>query len=291
MNSPFPRTTVAGVSLSRMIIGTNWILGYSHTTAAADQMIRTRNGETGPIEEILDAFLEAGVDTIMVEMRGRTVMLDAMRRTEDRTGKRLIRVDTPVINVDDNAAARREAQAVIAESAKNGAVFCLPHHSSVEQLVLKNARAIPRLPDYLAMIRDHGMIPGLSAHMPELVVFSDLNEYDLETYIQIYNCAGFLMQVEIEHVHAMIWGARKPVMVIKPMAAGRVSPFVGLTFAYSTIRESDMVTVGCFTPQEAREDIEIARAALERRPPRIARRGSVHVTPAMAAADLAQAVR
>ena len=41
------------------------------------------------------------------------------------------------------------------------------------------------------MIRDHGMIPGLSAHMPELVVFSDLNGYDVETYIQIYNCAGF----------------------------------------------------------------------------------------------------
>jgi hypothetical protein len=282
MVDSFPRTTVAGVPLSRMVIGTNWILGYSHTTAAADEMIRARNAEPCAIGEILDAFLAAGVDTIMVEMRGRAAMLDAMKRAEDRAGRRLIRVDTPVINVDDSPAARREAQAVIAESAKNGAVFCLPHHSSVEQLVLKNARAIPRLPDYLSMIRDHGMIPGLSAHMPELVVFSDLNGYDVETYIQIYNCAGFLMQVEIEHVHAIIWGAKKPVMTIKPLAAGRVSPFVGLTFAYCTIRESDMVTIGCFTAQEAQEDIEIARAALERRPPKLARRGSVNVTPAMA---------
>jgi len=292
MSSPFPRTAVAGVSLSRMVIGTNWILGFSHTTAAADEMIRARNSEPGPIGEILDEFLAAGVDTIMVEMRGRAAVLDAMKRAEDRAGKPLIRVDTPVINVDDNPAARREAQAVIADSAKNGAVFCLPHHSSVEQLVLKNARAIPRLPDYLSMIRDHGMIPGLSAHMPELVVFSDLNGYDVETYIQIYNCAGFLMQVEIEHVHAIIWGAKKPVMTIKPLAAGRVSPFVGLSFAFSTIRESDMVTVGCFTPQEAREDVEIARAALERRPPRLPRRGSVAVTPIMTAQPgRAQAVR
>jgi len=290
MNDPFPRTTVAGVSLSRMIIGTNWILGYSHTSAAADQMIRSTNGGTGGTEEILATFLDAGVDTIMVEMRGRTEMLEAMRRAEDAAGRRIVRVDTPVINVDDNPAARREARAVIAESARNGAALCLPHHSSVEQLVLKNARAIPRLPDYLDMIRQEGMVPGLSAHMPELVVFSDLNGYDVETYIQIYNCAGFLMQVEIEHVHAIIWGARKPVMVIKPMAAGRVSPFVGLTFAYSTIRESDMVTVGCFTPQEAREDIEIARAALERRPPRISRRGSVAVTPAMSGSTYGQAV-
>jgi hypothetical protein len=284
MSNPFSRTTVAGVSLSRMIIGTNWILGYSHTTAAADEMIKSRNGGTDAITDILEAFLQSGVDTIMVEMRGRPAMRDALKRAEDRTGKRIIRVDTPVINVDDSPAARHEAEAAIAESAGNGATFCLPHHSSVEQLVLKNARAIPRLPDYLSMVRDHGMIPGLSAHMPELVVFSDLNGYDVETYIQIYNCAGFLMQVEIEYVHSIIWSARKPVMTIKPMAAGRVSPFVGLTFAFTTIRERDMVTVGCLTPQEAREDIEICMAALERRPPRLAGRGSVNTTPIMAKA-------
>lgn len=284
MSNPFPRTTVAGVSLSRMIIGTNWILGYSHTSAAADQGITSRNSGADAITEILESFLESGVDTIMVEMRGRKAMLDALKRAEDRTGKRLIRVDTPVINVDDSPAARREAEAAIAESARNGAAFCLPHHSSVEQLVLKNTHSIPRLPDYLSMIRDHGMIPGLSAHMPELVVFSDLNRYDVETYIQIYNCAGFLMQVEIEYVHSIIWSARKPVMTIKPMAAGRVSPFVGLTFAFATIRECDMVTVGCLTPQEAREDVEIGMAALDRRPPRLAGRGSVHITPIMAKA-------
>ena len=36
----FPRTTVGGVSLSRMIIGTNWFLGWSHCTAAKDEYIR-----------------------------------------------------------------------------------------------------------------------------------------------------------------------------------------------------------------------------------------------------------
>jgi hypothetical protein len=122
------------------------------------------------------------------------------------------------------------------------------------------------------------MIPGLSAHMPEMIVFSDLNGYDVETYIQIYNCAGFLMQVEVEYIHSVIWSAKKPVMTIKPMAAGRVSPFVGLTFAYSTIRDCDMVTVGCLTPQEASEDVEIASAALERRPPRMAGRDSPNKT-------------
>ena len=38
----FPRTTVEGVSLSRMIIGTNWMLGWSHTSPAADHQIKRK---------------------------------------------------------------------------------------------------------------------------------------------------------------------------------------------------------------------------------------------------------
>ena len=33
----FPRTEVAGVSLPRMLMGTNWVYGWSHTGAAADR--------------------------------------------------------------------------------------------------------------------------------------------------------------------------------------------------------------------------------------------------------------
>jgi hypothetical protein len=117
--------------------------------------------------------------------------------------------------------------------------------------------------------------------MPEMIVYSDLCGYDVATYIQLYNAAGFLMQVEIEYIHRVIWNAKKPVMTIKPMAAGRLSPFVGLTFSFATIRPIDMVTVGCFTPAEAREDTEIGLAAIERRPPDLAGRSSPNKTAIM----------
>jgi hypothetical protein len=281
MSVVFPRTTAGGVSLPRMIVGTNWILGYSHTSPAADAGIRACNGSTEAIAEILTTFLEYGIDAVMGPLPGNPLLCDAITLAEDRTGKPLIRVDTPIMNVDDSAAARREAEAVVRESRRLGARFCFPHHSSGEQLMNKNLQAMPRLPDYLKMIRDQGMIPGLSAHMPEMVVFSDQNEYDVETYIQIYNCASFLMQVEVEYVHSVIWKAKKPVMTIKPMAAGRVSPFVGITFSFDTIRPCDMVTVGCLTPREAREDVEIGLAAIERRPPNLEGRASPNKTPIM----------
>jgi hypothetical protein len=110
--------------------------------------------------------------------------------------------------------------------------------------------------------------------MPELVVYSDANGYDVETYIQLYNCLGFLMQVEVEGVASIIHNAKKPVMTIKPMAAGRCSPFVGLNFAWATLRDCDMVAVGCLNRDEALEDIEISRAAIERRYPNIGKRSS-----------------
>lgn len=272
--TPFPRTQVGGISVSRFIIGSNWMAGYSHRSDAADQMIKEQHCAPQTMYPMFDTFMEHGIDTVMAPFGMLPHIYRSVMDTSARWGKEMILVDTPVINVDDSAAGRREAQQTIQECAARGAKICLIHHYSAEQLVDKNKRCLHRLDDYTKMIRDAGMVPGLSAHMPELVVYSDENGYDVETYIQIYNCMGFLMQVEIESVNAIIRNAKKPVMVIKAMAAGRTTPFVGLNFAWATIRDCDMITVGCFNEREAAEDIEISMAALERRSVNLAKRSS-----------------
>jgi hypothetical protein len=280
MAKSFPRTMVGGVSLPRMLIGSNWLVGYSHTSVASDAMIkRVHTRET--VAQIIEAYLEYDINAIMGLTSVDSILADGAKLAEDRTGKQVILIDTPILNVDDTKAGRDEALAVIRGAKAAGATFCFPHHSSAEQLVCKNTRTLDRLPDYLSMIRDNGMIPGLSAHMPELILYSDLNEYDVETYIQIYNCMGFLMQVEIEYIHKVIHEAKKPVMTIKSMAAGRVSPFVGITFAYNTIRPIDMVTMGAFTLEEVYEDVEIAAAAIEHRCPNLEGRTSPNKTDAL----------
>ena len=75
------------------------------------------------------------------------------------------------------------------------------------------------------------------------------------------------MQIEVETVHGIIWKARKPVLTIKPLAAGHLNPFVGLTFVWNTIRDTDMVAIGCMTPKEVHEAVEYSFAAIEGRPP------------------------
>lgn len=205
----FPRTTVGGVSLSRMLIGTNWLLGWSHTSASADAQIKRRYDSAQAFKPVLEAYLRHGVDSIMAPFGASPELMEAIRDTEQKMGREILLIDTPTLNVDDNPQARREAEQTVKESAWRGAKFCLLHHSCAEQLVDKNKGVIRRLDDYTKMIRDAGMIPGLSAHMPELIVYSDANGYDVETYIQIFNCMGFLMQVEIETVASIIQNAKK----------------------------------------------------------------------------------
>ena len=270
----FPRTTVGGLSVSRMIIGTNWFCGFSHQTPARDAYIKENILQRKVMADILEVFFQAGVDTIMGILHEYPALLDAIKEAEDRTGVRCIKIDTPIINTEDTATARRDAASKLDQVMQAGADICMPHHVSVEQLIDKGQRTIQRLDDYTKMIRERAMIPGLSVHMPEVLLYADANDNDVETYIQIYNAAGFLMQVEIDWINNVIWNAKKPVMTIKPMAAGRVPPFVAFNFVWNTIREQDMVTVGTMSPREAEEVIELSLAILEKRRPEVATRGT-----------------
>jgi hypothetical protein len=270
----FPRTTVAGVSLPRLLIGSNWIFGWSHTGHAADVFIKEYHAEVDATLSVINAFLEYGIDAWMAPFSSAPDCLDKIKRIQDKIGKKLILIDTPILNMDDTEAARKETKAVLKTSAEIGSTFCLIHHSCCEQLVNKNKKTLERLGDYTDMIRECGLLPGLSAHMPEIIQYSDLNEYDVETYIQIFNCVGFMMQVEVESVIRIIHEAKKPVMTIKPMGAGRTTPYVGLTFNWNVLREKDMITVGCINEHEAHEDVEISLAALEKRLPNLEGRSS-----------------
>lgn len=280
----FPRTQVENISLPRMLIGSNWMLGYSHRTTSADSMIRERYSTKEAVSEVICAYLAYGIDAMMApfvgdDLQPNAVVMDGIHMAEDKMGRKLILIDTPIVDVSDTPQAHDFTAQKIETVRKNGADICLLHHSSVEQLVCKHTGTIDRLPEYTRMIRENGMIPGLSAHMPEMVLYSDNHpEYDVQTYIQLYNCLGFLMQIEVEGVRRIIENAKKPVMTIKSMAAGRCTPYVGLTFSFATLRPQDMVTVGAFSAREVHEDVEIALAALERRFPNLENRNSPNQT-------------
>jgi hypothetical protein len=260
----FPRTDVGGVSLSRMIVGTNWFLGFSHTSAAKDTHIR-ETMTAGRVADILEVFLAEGIDTVMGLMQ-QPVLYDGVREAEQRTGKKMILISTPILDVHDTPEGLAGVEETLDKEASLGVTILMPHQATTDRLVNIRAKKIDRMDVFCKMIRERGMIPGLSTHMPETVILADRSGLDVDTYIQIYNAAGFLMHLEADWTHRIICEAAKPVMTIKPMAAGRLLPLVGLAFSWATIRDIDMVTIGTTTPDEAREVIDISRSILERRP-------------------------
>ena len=260
----FPRTIVGGVSLPRLLVGTNWFLGWSHTSLAKDNFIKEYQTRER-IVAMLHVFLEYGIDAVMGPLS--THLDDSIREVEQSTGQKIIRIYTPAFDLNPDAAQADQAEAIFDRCAALGATFCMPHQSVTDALLDRRAGVIRDIDQYTRMIRARGMLPGLSTHMPETVIYADRMDADVETYIQLYNSAGFLMQVEADWVMRIIREAKKPVMTIKPLAAGRILPVVGLAFVWSTIRDQDMVTIGTTTPDEAREVIELSLDLLNRRLP------------------------
>ena len=264
MATAFPRTTVGGVSVSRLVIGTNWFLGYSHTSAAKDKMIRG-NQTRQSIAEILDVFLQHGIDTLVGPVK--PLLTEAVEEAQQRSGRKLIQILTPSFNILPGEAPENELDPVLDRTRAAGATFCLPHQCVTDRLTDRRDNVIRDWPRIASAIRSRGMIPGLSTHLPEAIPIADQSGADVATYIAIYNAAGFMMPLEIDWTMRLIANARQPVLTIKPLAAGRLLPPVGLAFVWNTIRDCDMVSIGTLTPDEAREAIELSFAFLNRRLP------------------------
>ena len=252
-----------------MIIGTNWFLGYTHCTDAKSRSVERIVTNVKSVADIIEVFFKAGVDTIMCP-HTKTCIPDAIREAEQRTGVKAVIVSTPSFSTNprtpfDGFDLGEAARILDAEAAK-GVAICMPHTSTTDVMVDKCTREVRRMDSLCRMIRERGMIPGLSTHIPESVVFADESGLDVETYIQPFNLMGYLMQLEVDWVGRIIQNAKKPVMTIKTMAAGQIRPYQALTFTWNAIRDIDMVTVGTMAPEEAKELVDLSLEILSHQP-------------------------
>ena len=141
----FPRTTVGGVSVSRMIAGSNWFLGWSHTTAAKDTFIQKHVRDRKKIADILEVFFRAGVDTTMglIEV---DEYADAIKEAEDRTGVKAVIVSTPGLPYTAETAVKGfdlgAVEQIIERQKRRGATFFLPHTSVTDVMLDRCTRQV-----------------------------------------------------------------------------------------------------------------------------------------------------
>jgi hypothetical protein len=244
--------------MPRLICGSNAMLGFSHISGARDRFIREYFDTPVKLAKVVEVFAKAGCNAFLSGPND--FVRQALDIVEQKVGKKIIWFSTPgVPNLE-------EWKKAVDTCVRQKATFCMPHQGTTDSRLDRIKQCLnPELTEFLSIVRKAGMIPGLSTHTPEAIVFSDKSGADVETYIQPYNAAGFLCQVETDWLAKIIQEAKKPVLTIKPLASGKLLPPTGFEFVWSTIRKCDMVCVGAMNVYEAEEDIEISLACLEKR--------------------------
>jgi hypothetical protein len=246
----FPTTHIENLEISRLIAGSNWLMGYSHYSAAKDKWIKQYMTPDLMVENLC-VFARNGINAFMSMQN--PVLREVLRRVKAETGVEMHWICTPSgEHVED-------LMPGIEQSAEFGAKICMPHQHWTDGNLITNEQRLIGLEKVTERIRQLGMIPGLSTHRPETVVVCDKAGYDVATYIQIYNAIGFLCQVETDWIARVINETPKPIMCIKPLAAGRLNPPTGFGFVYNSIKPSDMVVIGTLSAFEAEDDVRIAR--------------------------------
>lgn len=249
----FPTTPIGGLEISRLVIGTNTFHGHSHFSKARSDWLR-RYFTPERVYEVVRFCVEQGLNATVSATR--EDYAEVLRAVERDTGVHVVWFATPggrdLAELKDN----------IAQTAELGADFCLPHTSWTDARLLPSRGIIEEAEEAMACIRAHGMRTGWSTHRPETVTITDKQDYDIDTYIQIYNAEGFLMHVETDWAGRIIRHAKRPCLCIKPLGAGRIMAPTGLSFVYSTIKPSDVVAIGMLSVEEAAEDIDLARQIL-----------------------------
>lgn len=215
----------------------------------------------------LTAFLSHNIDGVIGAFSSDGSRFDQLKKVEETAGRQFTMLDLMNIEIGDDAQTRRCAEKKIAGAAAKGVKVCILDTLTTEKMVNKHKRTIEGVEDYLAMIREAGMCTGLQANMPEIITYSDDNGYDVDVYVQNYNCTGYLMQVEIEQCIQVIHDSGKPVITLDPVAGGKVTPYVGLTYSWNSIRKQDFIAFESLYGFTAEEIIEISCAALEHRLP------------------------
>ena len=254
MTVTIPKTMIGGHEVSRLVCGSNPFLGFSHFSAARDAWLR-RYFDVPLMVEVLAAVSEMGGNGLVGPADKR--LHDALQQHRRETGRDIVWIATTYGNPNLEAQQRE-----LRQLAQWGAPICLIHASYSDSHLFRAEGRIEGMEQLLGLARSLGMAPGVSTHRPETLPTCDAAGYDVECYILPLNSIGFLSSLETNWVARIMRETPKPVVCIKPLAAGKLMPFEGLNFVYHSIKTTDTVAVGLLSPEEAREDITIAAEIL-----------------------------
>ncbi len=245
-----PKISLENLQLSRMICGTNQFVGITHRWNPLDNfahVVRFRNAKI--VSKFFIYLLQNhGVNACISSPRDK--IYEAIKITEKETGQRFYWICSP---------SRRQTakdippdvKAQIKWCADHGVAVCIPHRDYTDHAIDKtnlviggNVPDFPPYPELSALIRDLGMIPGLSTHFIESIEAVEIQKYDAKVIVQPLNKLGFESDTAPETLISKIQSTKLQIINIKPMAAGRIPHKEALPWNLSKIKKNDFLAVG-----------------------------------------------
>ena len=253
MPSPLPTSTIEGLEIPKILIGTNSLLGWSHTSKGRDEWIR----RTYSAQRVAEVFLHCarlGATGVVGPIFPRLIeALDLARAM----GAKITWVSTTTPNKDT-------FPEQIAQIKAAGAPIVFFHGGWMDRWEVVDGRLVG-LEKHIELIREAGLIPGTAVHQAERLSLVTRLGYDFAAFLVPVNKAGFTMHPDREAMLAAVASAGKPVIAIKPLACGRFDEGKPGEWLRWTLDRPNVVAtaVGIMNEEEASEDIAEARAIFE----------------------------
>jgi len=236
---------------SKIICGTNAFYGHLHFSAARDNEYKTRFSNEY-ITRTLRYCIDNGINAIETCANERIQKLINQIKQE----REINLIGTTRI---DETSEMKSHQIKLKYLLENGADICIIHSQYVDRP--NSGDEIKGLQSMIDKIHRAGLLAGISTHKNSTIELCE-KKYDLDVYLYPMNKLGFVYpryegNETVQERLELIKNTNKQFIVMKTLAAGRISPLDGLKFVLDNIKENDIITLGLGSIEEAKESIEI----------------------------------
>jgi len=251
---------IGTLEVSRFILGSNPISGFSHQSPEMDSRMR-HYFTTSQVKRLFRDAESLGVTTVLARA-DHHVMRVLMEYWDEGGTLKWIAQTCPEVGAIERG---------VANAINGGASACFVHGGLMDHLFAEGR--LDEVPPAIEQIRAAGLPAGIAGHNPDVHRWA-ADALDLDFHMcSYYNPSSraqspehrpgireWFLQEDREIMAGVIAGLSRPVIHYKVMAAGRNDPAEALAFVREHMRPTDAVCVGIYDesePDMLRRDVEM----------------------------------
>ena len=235
---------------SRLLLGSNPFFGFSHTSPALDEEMRTYFTDNRIIA-LLDEAAALGITAVVAPVYPR--WMDLWKRYRDKGGRLATWIAQPDVAPDAmieciSQAVKAGAQAVWVQGHRVENTFAEPN-------------GVDTIRRWVEHIKSLGVPAGLASHQPHVLPAIQKAGLPVDFYSQSLYVPDRYTEEDRTRALETIRSLRKPVIAYKVLAAGRLSPNHSFPDLFRHLQRKDGLCVGIFPrdhPGMLAEDVHLA---------------------------------